>query len=182
MYDEFVAKFAARVKTMKVGNGFEAGVVQSPLIESAAVDKVQRHIYDALKQGGRLLAGGNRLKGLFFEPTVVIDTTPDMLCAREKTFGPLAPVFRFSTDEEAIRAANDTEFGLASYFYSRDIDRIYRVAKALEYGMVGINVGIIASEHVPFSGVKQSGLGRKGSHHSMNDYLEIKYFCIGDVS
>ena len=181
VYDEFVRKFAARVSDMKVGNGFDEGVVQGPLIEDAAIDKVQRHIDDALSKGGRLLAGGHRLQGLFFEPTVVADATPDMLCAREETFGPLAPVFRFSTDDQAIQAANDTEFGLASYFYSRDIGRIYKVAEALEYGMVGINVGILASEHVPFGGVKQSGLGREGSHHAMDDYLEIKYLCMGDI-
>ena len=145
-----------------------------PLIEDAAIDKVQRHIDDALSKGGRL-------QGMFFEPTVVADATADMLCAREETFGPLAPVFRFSTDDQAIQAANDTEFGLASYFYSRDIGRIYKVAEALEYGMVGINVGILASEHVPFGGVKQSGLGREGSHHAMDDYLEIKYLCMGDI-
>ncbi|UJW82140.1 NAD-dependent succinate-semialdehyde dehydrogenase [Hydrogenophaga sp. SL48] len=181
VYDEFVTKFAARVKTAKVGNGFEDGVNQGPLIEEAALVKVQRHVDDARAKGGRVLVGGNRLDGQFFEPTVVADATADMLCAKEETFGPFAPVFKFTTEQEAIDAANNTEFGLASYFYSRDIGRIYRVAEALEYGMVGINVGILATEHVPFGGVKQSGLGREGSHHGMDDYVEIKYLCLGDI-
>jgi len=181
VYDQFVEKFAAKVKTAKVGNGFEEGVNQGPLIEEAALVKVQRHVDDAVAKGGRVVAGGKRLEGQFFEPTVVADATADMLCAREETFGPFAPVFKFTTEQEAIDAANNTEFGLASYFYSRDIGRIYRVAEALEYGMVGINVGILASEHVPFGGVKQSGLGREGSHHGMDDYVEIKYLCVGDI-
>lgn len=181
IYDAFVAKFAAKVKTLKVGNGFEDGVTQGPLIEPAAVDKVSRHVADALAKGGRLLTGGHKLDGQFFEPTLVADATGDMLCAKEETFGPFAPVFRFKTEQEAIDAANNTEFGLASYFYSRDVGRIYRVAEALEYGMVGINVGILATEHVPFGGVKQSGLGREGSHHGMDDYIEIKYLCLGDI-
>ena len=181
VYDEFVAKFAAKVKALKVGNGFEAGVVQGPLIEPAAVQKVERHVADALAKGGKLLAGGKVLEGQFFEPTVLADATADMLCAKEETFGPFAPVFRFKQDQEAIDAANNTEFGLASYFYSRDIGRIYRVAEALEYGMVGINAGVIATEHVPFGGVKQSGLGREGSSHSMDEYLEMKYLCLGDI-
>jgi succinate-semialdehyde dehydrogenase/glutarate-semialdehyde dehydrogenase len=181
VYDEFVTKFAAKVATAKVGNGFEDGVNQGPLIEEAALEKVQRHVDDAVAKGGRVVAGGHRLAGQFFEPTVVADATADMLCAKEETFGPFAPVFKFTTEQEAIDAANNTEFGLASYFYSRDIGRIYRVAEALEYGMVGINVGILATEHVPFGGVKQSGLGREGSHHGMDDYVEIKYLCLGDI-
>ncbi len=181
VYDQFVEKFAAKVKTAKVGNGFEDGVNQGPLIEEAALVKVQRHVDDAVAKGARVVAGGKRLDGQFFEPTVVADATADMLCAREETFGPFAPIFKFTTEQEAIDAANNTEFGLASYFYSRDIGRIYRVAEALEYGMVGINVGILATEHVPFGGVKQSGLGREGSHHGMDDYVEIKYLCVGDV-
>jgi succinate-semialdehyde dehydrogenase / glutarate-semialdehyde dehydrogenase len=181
VYDAFVEKFAAKVKTAKVGNGFEDGVNQGPLIEEAALEKVQRHVEDAKAKGGRVLVGGKRLDGQFFEPTVVADATPDMLCAREETFGPFAPVFKFKTEQEAIDAANNTEFGLASYFYSRDIGRIYRVTEALEYGMVGVNVGILATEHVPFGGVKQSGLGREGSHHGMDDYVEIKYVCMGDI-
>jgi succinate-semialdehyde dehydrogenase/glutarate-semialdehyde dehydrogenase len=181
VYEEFVAKFAAKVKTAKVGNGFEDGVNQGPLIEEAALQKVERHVKDAVAKGARLLVGGNRLTGQFFEPTVVADATADMLCAREETFGPFAPIFRFQTEQEAVDAANNTEFGLASYFYSRDVGRIFRVSEALEYGMVGINVGILATEHVPFGGVKQSGLGREGSHHGIDDYVEIKYLCIGDI-
>ena len=181
VYDEFVQKFAAKVKSLKVGNGFDDGVVQGPLIEEAALQKVERHVQDALAKGGKVLAGGKRLNGQFFEPTVVSEARADMLCAKEETFGPFAPVFRFKTEQEAIDAANNTEFGLASYFYSRDIGRIYRVAEGLEYGMVGINVGIIATEHVPFGGVKQSGLGREGSHHGMEEYLEMKYLCFGDI-
>ncbi len=181
VYDEFVSKFAAKVKALKVGNGFEAGVVQGPLIEAAAVQKVERHVADGLAKGGKLLAGGKVLQGQFFEPTVLSEATADMLCAKEETFGPFAPVFRFKQEQEAIDAANNTEFGLASYFYSRDIGRIYRVAEALEYGMVGINAGVIATEHVPFGGVKQSGLGREGSSHGMDEYLEMKYLCLGDI-
>jgi succinate-semialdehyde dehydrogenase/glutarate-semialdehyde dehydrogenase len=181
IYDAFVQKFAARVKALKVGNGFEEGVVQGPLIEDAAIDKVQRHVADAVAKGGKVLAGGRRMQGQFFEPTVIADATADMLCAREETFGPFAPVFRFKTEQDGIDAANNTEFGLASYFYTRDVGRIFRVAEALEYGMVGINAGVIATEHVPFGGVKQSGLGREGSHHGMDDYVEIKYLCLGDI-
>ncbi len=181
VYEEFVTKFAAKVATAKVGNGFEDGVNQGPLIEEAALVKVQRHVDDAVAKGGRVLVGGKRLPGLFFEPTVLADASADMLCAREETFGPFAPVFKFKTEQEAIAAANNTEFGLASYFYSRDVGRIFRVCEALEYGMVGVNVGIIAAEHVPFGGVKQSGLGREGSHHGIDDYVEIKYVCLGDI-
>jgi succinate-semialdehyde dehydrogenase/glutarate-semialdehyde dehydrogenase len=181
VYDTFVQKFAAKVKAMKVGNGFEEGVVQGPLIEDAAVQKVQRHVQDAVAKGARIVTGGQKLQGQFFQPTVLADATGDMLCAKEETFGPLAPIFKFKTEQEAIAAANATEFGLASYFYSRDVGRIFRVSEALEYGMVGINVGIIATEHVPFGGVKQSGLGREGSHHGIDEYVEIKYLCVGDV-
>ena len=181
VYDAFVAKFTAKVKALKVGNGFEDGVMQGPLIEDAAVAKVARHVADAVAKGGKVMTGGNKMPGQFFEPTVLAEATADMLCAREETFGPFAPVFRFKTEKEAVDAANATEFGLASYFYSRDVGRIFRVSEALEYGMVGINVGILATEHVPFGGVKQSGLGREGSHHGMDDYVEMKYLCIGDV-
>ncbi|MGI9150649.1 MAG: NAD-dependent succinate-semialdehyde dehydrogenase [Limnohabitans sp.] len=181
VYDEFVQKFAAKVKALKVGNGFDEGVVQGPLIEPAAVEKVERHVQDAISKGGKVVAGGHKMEGQFFQPTVIAEARADMLCAREETFGPFAPVFRFHKEQEAIDAANHTEFGLASYFYSRDMGRIYRVSEALEYGMVGINVGIIATEHVPFGGVKQSGLGREGSSHGMDEYLEMKYLCIGDV-
>ena len=182
VYEEFATKFAAKVKAAaKVGNGFEDGVNQGPLIEPAALDKVERHVKDAIAKGGRLLAGGKRLQGQFFEPTVIADASADMVCAKEETFGPFAPIFKFKTEQEAIDAANNTEFGLASYFYSRDVGRIFRVSEALEYGMVGINVGILATEHVPFGGVKQSGLGREGSHHGIDDYVEIKYLCLGDI-
>ena len=181
VYDSFVQKFAAKVKALKVGNGFEEGVVQGPLIEPAALEKVTRHVEDAKAKGGVVLAGGKALNGQFFEPTVIGNATADMLCAKEETFGPFAPVFKFKTEQEAIDAANNTEFGLASYFYSRDVGRIFRVSEGLEYGMVGINVGVIATEHVPFGGVKQSGLGREGSHHGMDEYLEMKYLCMGDI-
>jgi succinate-semialdehyde dehydrogenase/glutarate-semialdehyde dehydrogenase len=181
VYDAFTEKFAAKVKHLKVGNGFTDGVTTGPLIEPSAIDKVARHVADALAKGGKLLAGGKKLDGQFFEPTVIGDATADMLCAKEETFGPFAPVFRFKTEQEAIDAANNTEFGLASYFYSRDVGRIFRVAEALEYGMVGINVGVIATEHVPFGGVKQSGLGREGSSHGMDEYIEITYLCLGDI-
>jgi succinate-semialdehyde dehydrogenase/glutarate-semialdehyde dehydrogenase len=185
VYDEFVKKFAAKVATAKVGNGFEDGVNQGPLIEEAALEKVQRHVDDAVAKGARVITGGKRLSsvgsGQFFEPTVVADATPDMLCTNEETFGPFAPVFKFETEQEGVDAANATDFGLASYFYSRDVGRIFRVAEALEYGMVGINVGILATEHVPFGGMKQSGLGREGSHHGIDDYVEIKYLCLGDI-
>ena len=185
IYDEFVEKFAAKVATATVGNGFEDGVNQGPLIEESALEKVQRHVDDAVAKGGRIVTGGKRLNhigsGQFFEPTVIADANAAMLCAREETFGPFAPVFKFEQEQDAIDAANNTEFGLASYFYSRDVGRIFRVAEALEYGMVGINVGILATEHVPFGGVKHSGLGREGSHHGMDDYVEIKYLCVGDI-
>jgi succinate-semialdehyde dehydrogenase / glutarate-semialdehyde dehydrogenase len=181
VYDQFVQKFSAKVEALKVGNGFEEGVVQGPLIEDAAVEKVQRHVEDAVAKGGKVMVGGKKLQGQFFQPTVIADATGSMLCAKEETFGPVAPVFRFKTEQEAIDSANNTEFGLASYFYSRDVGRIFRVSEALEYGMVGINVGIIATEHVPFGGVKQSGLGREGSHHGMDEYLELKYLCLGDI-
>jgi succinate-semialdehyde dehydrogenase / glutarate-semialdehyde dehydrogenase len=181
VYDAFCEKFAAKVRTAKVAPRFDAGVNQGPLIEDAAVQKVENHVKDAVAKGARVLVGGNRLNGQFFEPTVVADATADMLCAKEETFGPFAPIFKFETEQEAIDAANNTEFGLASYFYTRDMGRIFRVSEALEYGMVGVNVGILATEHVPFGGMKQSGLGREGSHHGIDDYVELKYLCIGDV-
>jgi succinate-semialdehyde dehydrogenase/glutarate-semialdehyde dehydrogenase len=181
VYEAFVEKLAAKVKTLKVGNGFEEGVAQGPLIEPAAVEKVERHLRDALEKGARVVTGGKKLQGQFFEPTVIADATGAMLCAKEETFGPMAPVFRFRTEQEAVDAANHTEFGLASYFYSRDVGRIFRVAEGLEYGMVGINTGIISTEHVPFGGVKQSGLGREGSQHGIDEYVEMKYLCLGDV-
>lgn len=181
IYDAFVAKLADRVKAMKVGNGFEAGVTIGPLIDAPALAKVERHIADATDKGAKVVTGGQRIGERFYEPTVLANATSAMLCAREETFGPVAPVFRFDTEAEAIAMANDTEFGLASYFYSRDVGRIFRVGEALEYGMVGVNTGLISTAEVPFGGVKQSGLGREGSRHGIEDYLELKYLCLGDL-
>ncbi|MFM0052218.1 NAD-dependent succinate-semialdehyde dehydrogenase [Caballeronia grimmiae] len=180
VYDAFARKMADAVAGLKVGRGTESGVALGPLINEAAVRKVESHIDDALAKGASVAAGGKRhtLGHGFFEPTVLTGVRPDMLIAKEETFGPLAPLFRFSTDEEVVRLANDTEFGLAAYFYSRDIGRVWRVAEALEYGMVGINTGLISNEVAPFGGVKQSGLGREGSHYGIDDYLVIKYLCI----
>jgi succinate-semialdehyde dehydrogenase/glutarate-semialdehyde dehydrogenase len=182
VYDAFVARLTEKARSIKVGNGFEPGVTQGPLIDDAAVAKVEQHVADATAKGGRVLTGGRKFGERFFEPTVIADATSDMLCAREETFGPVAPVFRFKTEAEAIAAANNTEFGLASYFYSRDVGRIFRVGEALEYGMVGINTGLISTAEVPFGGVKQSGIGREGSHHGIDDYVEIKYLCLGDIN
>jgi succinate-semialdehyde dehydrogenase/glutarate-semialdehyde dehydrogenase len=181
VYDTFVAKLAAKAQGIKVGNGFEAGVSQGPMIDDQAIAKVESHVADALAKGAKIVVGGARSGERFFTPTVLSGVTSDMLCAREETFGPVAPVFRFKTEAEAIALANNTEFGLASYFYSRDIGRIFRVGEALEYGMVGINTGLISTAEVPFGGVKQSGLGREGSHHGIDDYVEIKYLCLGDI-
>ncbi|MEO7008266.1 MAG: aldehyde dehydrogenase family protein, partial [Caldimonas sp.] len=181
VYDAFVAKLAAKAKTIKVGNGFETGVTQGPLIDDQAIAKVEQHVADALSKGAKVLTGGKKVGAHFYEPTVLAGATSDMLCAREETFGPVAPVFRFKTEAEAIAMANATEFGLASYFYSRDVGRIFRVGEALEYGMVGVNTGLISTAEVPFGGVKQSGLGREGAHQGIDDYLEVKYLCLGDI-
>ncbi len=184
VYDSFVEKLAAKSRGIQVGNGFEPGVHQGPMIDDQAIAKVESHVADALGKGARLVAGGTRVAGMgerFYTPTVLADVTSDMLCAKEETFGPVAPVFRFETEAEAIALANDTEFGLASYFYSRDIGRVFRVGEALEYGMVGINTGLISTAEVPFGGVKQSGLGREGAHQGMDDYVEVKYLCLGDI-
>jgi succinate-semialdehyde dehydrogenase/glutarate-semialdehyde dehydrogenase len=181
VYDAFVAKLAAKSKTIKVGNGFESGITQGPLIDDQAMAKVEQHVADAIAKGAIVVAGGKKIGSRFYEPTVLANATSDMLCAREETFGPVAPVFRFKTEDEVVALANDTEFGLASYFYSRDIGRIFRVGEALEYGMVGVNTGLISTAEVPFGGVKQSGLGREGSHHGIDDYVEIKYLCLGDI-
>ena len=181
VYDEFVARLAEKAKTIKVGSGFEAGVNQGPLIDDQAIGKVERHVADAVSKGATVVVGGTKIGDRFYTPTVLANVTSEMLCAREETFGPVAPVFRFKTEAEAIAAANDTEFGLASYFYSRDIGRIFRVGEALEYGMVGVNTGLISTAEVPFGGVKQSGLGREGSRHGIDDYVEIKYLCLGDI-
>jgi len=181
VYDEFTAKLAARVKAMKVGYGMDAGVDAGPLIDEAAVAKVEEHLADALAGGATVLAGGKRspLGGTFFEPTVIAGVKSDMKLAHEETFGPLAGVIRFHEEEEAVRLANDSEFGLASYFYSRDLSRVWRVAEALEAGMVGINTGLISTEVAPFGGIKQSGLGREGSKYGLEDFMETKYLCMG---
>ncbi|QRX84208.1 NADP-dependent succinate-semialdehyde dehydrogenase [Glaciimonas sp. PAMC28666] len=183
VYDAFAQKLVAAVAKLKVGDGQQEGVTQGPLIDQKAVQKVEQHIADALSKGARILAGGKRhaLGHSFFEPTILADVTSDMVVAREETFGPMAPLFRFTTDDEVVAMANDTEFGLASYFYSRDIGRIWRVAEALESGIVGINTGLISTEVAPFGGVKQSGLGREGSKYGIEDYQVIKYLCMGGI-
>lgn len=183
VYDVFADKLAAAVAKLKVSPGTEAGAQQGPLIDMKAVEKVEEHIKDALGKGAVVKTGGKRhaLGGRFFEPTVIANVNTKMAVAREETFGPLAPLFRFKTEEEAIKMANDTEFGLASYFYGRDIGRIWRVAEALEYGLVGINVGVMATEVAPFGGWKESGIGREGSKYGMDEYLEIKYLCMGGM-
>jgi succinate-semialdehyde dehydrogenase/glutarate-semialdehyde dehydrogenase len=183
IHDAFLARFKAAVAEFKVGDGREAGTTQGPLIDANAVRKVEAHLADALEKGARLVTGGARhsLGGTFFEPTIVADVTPEMLVAREETFGPLAPIFRFHTEDEAIRLANDTEFGLAAYVHTRDVGRVWRVGEALEYGIVGINEGVPSSEVAPFGGMKQSGLGREGSKYGIEDYLEIKYMCLGGI-
>ncbi len=180
VYDAFAAKLSEAVAKLKVGDGLEPGTELGPLINEEAVAKVEDHIADALAGGGKIVLGGHRhaLGGTFFEPTVITGVTPEMKVSNEETFGPLAPLYRFETEEEAIHLANNTIFGLASYFYARDIGRITRVQEALEYGMVGVNTGLISTEVAPFGGVKQSGLGREGSHHGIEDYLEMKYICL----
>jgi len=183
IYAQFAEKLTLAVQNMKVGNGLEGETQQGPMIDLAAVEKVEQHIQDCLAKGGRILTGGKRhtLGGSYFEPTVLADATPAMLIAREETFGPVAPLFRFDTEEEAIRLANDTEVGLAAYFYTRDLARTWRVGEALEYGMVGINTGLISNAVAPFGGVKESGTGREGSKYGVEDYLEIKYLCMAGL-
>jgi succinate-semialdehyde dehydrogenase / glutarate-semialdehyde dehydrogenase len=183
VFDAFAAKLKAEVEKMKVGNGMEPGVTQGPLINAAAVAKVEEHIADAVRRGAKVVTGGKRhpLGGNFFEPTVLADVPPSALAFREETFGPVAPLFRFKTEEEAIKLANDTEFGLAAYFYARDVGRVFRVAEALEYGLIGINEGIISTEVAPFGGMKSSGLGREGSKYGIEEFLEIKYLAIGGI-
>ena len=183
IHDAFVEKLAAGAIRIKVGNGFEQGVAQGPLIDDQALAKVEEHVADALAKGAKVLTGGkpHALGGLFYEPTVLANVTGEMKVMHEETFGPVAAVSTFKTEEEAIAAANDTEFGLASYFYSRDIGRVWRVAEKLEYGMVGINTGLISNEVAPFGGVKQSGLGREGSKYGIDEYLEMKYLCMGGI-
>ncbi len=181
VYDAFAAKLAVAVAKMKIGDGLKGETQQGPLIDMKAVAKVEEHIADAVGQGARVVAGGKRhaLGGSFFEPTILADVTPKMKVAREETFGPLAPLFRFKTEAEAVSLANDTEFGLAAYFYSRDLGRVWRVAEQVEYGIVGINTGIISTEVAPFGGVKESGIGREGSKYGIEEFLEIKYLCMG---
>ena len=183
VFDAFAAKLAAKVAALKVGDGTADGVTQGPLIDMAAIEKIESHVADAVNKGAKLVAGGKRhaLGSTFFEPTILADVPASALIFKEETFGPVAPLFRFKTDDEVIELANRTEFGLASYFYSRDIGRIWRVVEALEYGMVGINTGMISTEVAPFGGVKQSGLGREGSHHGIDDYLEIKYIAMAGL-
>jgi len=183
VYEAFAQKLAVAVGKLKVGDGLKGETQQGPLIDMKAVAKVEEHIADAVGKGARIAVGGKRhaLGGSFFEPTILVDVTPKMAVAREETFGPVAPLFRFKTEEEAIRMANDTEFGLAAYFFSRDIGRVWRVAEQVEYGIVGINTGIISTEVAPFGGVKESGIGREGSKYGMDDFLEIKYLCMGGI-
>jgi succinate-semialdehyde dehydrogenase/glutarate-semialdehyde dehydrogenase len=181
VYDAFAQKLGERVAKLKVGNGMEAGVTTGPLIDAAAVKKVEEHIEDAVTKGAKVVAGGKRhaLGGLYFEPTILANVDTSMKVTREETFGPVAPLFRFKTEDEAIRMANDTEFGLAAYFYARDIGRVWRVSEGLESGIIGVNTGIISTEVAPFGGMKESGLGREGSKYGIEDYLEVKYLCMG---
>ncbi len=184
VYDAFAEKLAVAVNKLQVGNGLEAGTTQGPLINEAAVQKVESHIADAVEKGARIVTGGKRhaMGHSFFEPTLLADVTTEMAVASEETFGPVAPLFRFSSEEEAIQMANDTEFGLAAYFFARDVGRIWRVSEELEYGIVGVNTGIISTEVAPFGGIKESGQGREGSKYGIEDYLEIKYTCIAGIS
>jgi succinate-semialdehyde dehydrogenase/glutarate-semialdehyde dehydrogenase len=183
VYDAFAEKFAAKVAALKVGNGVEPDVIQGPLINDAAVTKVEQHIADAVDKGASVATGGHRHKlgGTFFEPTVLKNVTTDMLITREETFGPVAPLYRFKTEQEAIDLANATEFGLAAYFYARDIGRVWRVGEGLEYGMIGINSGAISTELAPFGGMKESGLGREGSHYGVEEFVEVKYMLMGGL-
>jgi|TARA_B100000470_G_scaffold196456_1_gene165978 succinate-semialdehyde dehydrogenase/glutarate-semialdehyde dehydrogenase len=183
IYDKFVKKLGEAVKTLNVGNGMDEGVNQGPLISFKALDKVKEHLADAVDHGAVIVAGGkpHEKGGTMFEPTVIGNVDTNMKMASEETFGPLAPVFKFKTEDEAIKLANDTEFGLASYFYTSNVNRIWRVSEALEYGMVGVNEGVISNEVAPFGGVKESGLGREGSHYGIDDFLELKYICMGGL-
>jgi succinate-semialdehyde dehydrogenase/glutarate-semialdehyde dehydrogenase len=184
VYDDFTARLIAAVAALRIGNGVEPGIVIGPLIDEAAVAKVEEHIADAVSRGARIVLGGNRhaLGGSFFEPTILTDVAPQSLLLEEETFGPVAPLIRFSDEADVIARANDTEFGLASYLYTRDLARAWRVSGKLEYGMVGINEGLLSTEVAPFGGIKQSGLGREGSHYGIEDYLETKYLCMGGLA
>jgi succinate-semialdehyde dehydrogenase/glutarate-semialdehyde dehydrogenase len=183
VYDAFAQKLKAKVETLKVGNGLGSDITQGPLIDKAGLEKVEEHVADAVAKGAKVLAGGKRhaLGGTFYEPTSLTDVTTDMKVTIEETFGPVAPLFKFKTEEEAIRLANATEFGLAAYFYSRDVGRCFRVGEAIESGMVGINAGIISNEIAPFGGVKQSGLGREGSKYGLDEFMEVKYMLFGGI-
>jgi succinate-semialdehyde dehydrogenase/glutarate-semialdehyde dehydrogenase len=181
VYDTFAAKLTEKVKGFKVGAGTEPGVVIGPLIDENGVKKVEEHVADAVGKGAKVVLGGKRLNGLFFQPTVLTNVTPEMQVSFEETFGPVAPLIRFKTEDEVIRLANNTEFGLSGYFYSRDVGRIFRVAEAMETGIVGANVGIISTEIAPFGGVKQSGLGREGSKYGLEEYMEVKYILVGGI-
>lgn len=183
VYDDFAERLGRAVSALKVGQGSEDGVNQGPLIDMAAVEKVESHIQDALEKGAKVAVGGSRHErgGTFFQPTLLTDVNPDMMVANDETFGPVAPLFRFDTEAQAIKMANDTEFGLAAYFYARDLGRVWRVSEALEYGIVGVNSGIISTEVAPFGGVKESGLGREGSKYGIDEFLEIKYMCVGGI-
>jgi succinate-semialdehyde dehydrogenase/glutarate-semialdehyde dehydrogenase len=182
VYDAFVEKFTRAVTELRVGNGLDKNVQIGPLIHEKGLKKVKNHVEDAVAKGAKITAGGKSLEGLFYEPTVLAEATTDMIIAQEEVFGPVAPVFRFSTEEEAVRLANDTEYGLAAYFYSQDVARCWRVAEALEYGMVGINEGLISTEVAPFGGIKESGIGREGSKYGMDYFMEIKYLCFGNIT
>jgi succinate-semialdehyde dehydrogenase/glutarate-semialdehyde dehydrogenase len=181
VYDAFLEKFTVAVRNQKVGPGTERGVNIGPLINTEALDKVKRLVGNACDKGARIVTGGRELTGTFYEPTVLADVTPGMDIMNEEIFGPVAPVTRFSTDEEVIRMANDTPYGLAAYFYGRDVSRVFRVAEALEYGMVGVNTGLVATTVAPFGGVKESGIGREGSRYGLDEFLETKYICIGGI-
>lgn len=183
VYDEYLEKLKSAVLALKIGSGFEEGATQGPLIDGAALSKVEAHVKDALGKGGRLITGGERHErgGTFYEPTIVADCTPDMEFAREETFGPFAPVTKFETEEEVIALANDTPFGLAAYFYARDVGLVWRVSEAIESGMVGINSGLLSTEIAPFGGVKESGIGREGSQHGIDEYVEMKFLCYGEI-
>ena len=184
VYEAFAEKLSKAVGTLKTGNGFDEGVILGPLIDEAALEKVEEHVADALEKGAKVLRGGkvSPLGGTFYEPTVLADVASDMAVAREETFGPVAPLFRFKDEADVIAQANDTEFGLASYFYARDLSRVWRVAEALEYGMVGVNTGLVSTAEAPFGGVKLSGLGREGSRYGIEDFVEIKYVCLGGIA
>jgi succinate-semialdehyde dehydrogenase/glutarate-semialdehyde dehydrogenase len=181
VHDEFAEKFTERVKTLTVGDGYQPGVAIGPLIDERALAKIEAHISDALAKGGEIRCGGKRIEGTFFAPTVITGVTAQMQVAQQETFGPLAPIIRFEDADQVVREANDTIYGLAAYFYASNLKRVWRVAEALEYGMVGINTGRMSSEAAPFGGVKQSGIGREGSRHGLEDYLEMKYLCMGGI-